>query len=218
MIHGPSGTEDLRRAFRERPAGDEPPGDCPAADRLAAAAQDRCSADEFNRILDHTVVCAACAASWRIARELRDEEAGAAPARLRRSGLPAWALAAAAVLAVAAGVTLVPQWIDLHRAPVYRSNEAPTVRSEIEDGRVLPRDRVLLRWSCDLEDSVFSVRVMDVDLNPLASADQLQQEEFLVPEQALAGLASGDVVLWRVEALHPDGRRVPSPVYSVRLE
>jgi hypothetical protein len=210
--------DDLRRAYRDRPAGDAPTSPCPAPERLEAAATDRCPAGEFNRILDHTVECAACAAGWRIARELRDEEAGASPAAPRRTPVPAWALAAAAVLAVAVGATLLPRWIAPSRAPVYRSNETPTVRSEIEDGSVLPRDRVLLRWSCDLEDAVFSVRVMDTDLNPLAAADHLEQGEYLVPQEALAGLESGDVVLWRVEAFHPDGPQAPSPVFSIRLE
>ena len=217
MIDGSRGIDDLRQAYRERPGDDLPPGECPRAERLELAARDGCEADEFNRILDHTVVCAACAAGWRIARELRDEQAGAVAAP-RRHAVPVWALAAAAVLVLAIGVTWVPRLLVPRPAPVYRSDNVPTIRSEIEDGGSLPRERMLLRWSCDLEDAVYSVRVSDVDLRPLSSTDHLEGQEFLVPQEALADLASGDVVLWRVEAVHPDGPRVSSPAYSIRLE
>ncbi len=217
MIDGSYKTDDLRRAFQERPAGDVPLGGCPSAELLEAAAQDRCPQDEFTRILDHTVACAACATAWRIARRFRDEEtASAAPAR--RAPVPAWALAAAAVLVIAIGVIWVPQLLGPSPSPVYRSNDVPAIQNEIEDGSVLPRSRVLLRWSSNLEDAVYSVRVSDLDLKTLASADHLEETEFLVPQESLINLASGDVVLWRIEAFHPDGSQASSPVYSIRLE
>lgn len=217
MIDGSHETDDLRRAFQEHQVGDAPHGGCPPAERLKTAAHDRCRADEFNRILDHTVTCAACATAWRIARQLRDEEtASAAP--VRRSPVPAWALAAAAVLVIGIGVIWVPQLVGPSRSPVYRSNDVPAIQNEIEDGSVLHRNRALLRWSCNLEDAVYSIRVSDLDLKTLASADHLEETEFLVPREALIDLASGDVVLWRIEAFNPDGSRAASPVYSIRLE
>ena len=42
--------------------------------------------------------------------------------------------------------------------------------------------------------------------------------EFTVPAAALAGLEPGSLVLWQVELILPEGRRIVSETFATRLE
>jgi hypothetical protein len=220
MIEPANHDQDLRDAFRERRTGAARPGACPSPERIEAAVDGRCESDELNEILDHTAACPACAAAWRLARSLQGQDRKVVrTSRFRKFTSPRWtALAAAAVLVLAVGVAVVPDLIRQQRGPVFRSNETTAVRSSMEDGTALPRDRFVLRWAAELDDAVYSVQVLDRDLNVLVSADHLTETEYEVPEVALESLGPGDVVLWRVEALPPDGRPVGSPTFTVTIE
>jgi hypothetical protein len=62
------------------------------------------------------------------------------------------------------------------------------------------------------------VHVTDEDLNGVADGQDLDSEQFIVPEKALGALPTGARLLWRVEAFLPDGRRRASPTFVNRLE
>jgi hypothetical protein len=81
-------------------------GACPGAEALAALAMGEGEPDERRAVADHVVACAACAADFRLLRELHHEALPAAP-RDRRPARRAW-LATAAAAAVGA-VVLVPR-------------------------------------------------------------------------------------------------------------
>jgi hypothetical protein len=55
-------------------------------------------------------------------------------------------------------------------------------------------------------------------LQVVATFGQLVEPAVVVPESALVSLPAGTRVLWRVEAVLPDGERVASPTYVARLK
>jgi hypothetical protein len=172
----------------------------------------------------HLAACPSCAADWRLAmRAEREEAAAPAPARpaVSRAGRAAqWtALAAAAVLLLAALVVTVSRVGDpATGGPVYRDPDAISIRALTPDQASVPRDEALLRWSPVGEDALYSVEVGTLDLVPLAAAQDLEVTEYLVPAAALEPVSDGESIVWQVEASLPDGRRVASEAFVVRIE
>ena len=197
--------EALRAAFEAR----ETPGasGCPDAERLFAAARGGLSAAERRAIVEHTAACAACAAGWRLARELP----GASDVRPRRR-VPAW-WAAAAVLVMAAAGAL---WLRRPVPPEYREPSSAVIAAET--AATLPRDRFVLRWTATAKDARYAVWVTTDALAPVDAARELERPEHTVPASALTALPAGAVLRWRVEATRPGGETVRSPAFTVRLE
>lgn len=215
--------EKLREAFAARPAR-AATGDCPAPEALLAAFAGETDPERRREAIAHLATCPACAEDWRLARELLPGEAGAAapeaapgPARVLRGpwARQTWLAAAAVLVAALAGLLLwrlVPP-----QPPGWREGDTPEVRALLADDAFVARADCRLRWSFAVPGSRFAVRVSGEDLRPLASARDLGEAEFRVPETALRGVPAGARLLWQVDARLPDGGSVTSKTFRARL-
>ena len=221
MIDADAGSDSLREAFQsdaEILAGGER---CPAAERIWRSVEGELDAPENDSLLRHVGECGACAAAWRLARDLsrssgKKREPVAAGRGDRFGGLPMLAMAAALVLAAALGSQLFGPW--RMEAPAFRTQQAEWLTPVGEDGESLPRDQFLLRWAGGPEGSTYDVRVTTEELDLLATGRSLEQPEYQVPAEALADLPSGARVYWQVTAHLPGGRRVDSGSFLTRIE
>lgn len=207
--------DDFRQAFQSLAATAEPTEDCPEAPRLWAAARGEAPPDETRELIDHTASCAACAEAWRLAVHLEEE----APAARAAPSVARWwpAAAAAALVVVAVGVH---QLREPAAPPVMRAAAESGLLSELAADATLPRDAAVLEWRLEppREGARHAVRVTTEDLHELAAADDLATPAYVVPPEALTGLEPGTRVLWRVESFLPDGRRLSSETFTVRIE
>jgi len=213
--------EALRAAWAALPPSERPRGCTPPDDIWEAVAGQR-TEEEVRAMLEHSLLCADCAALWRLARELAvpagigAAEAAAPPVHfLRRARwvAGAGALAAAAVLAVA----LVPRLTARHEPPVVRGGEAEGLRP-VPGMASLLRAHPVLRWTGAPEGSRYTVTVSTADLTVLFRKSGLSTPEVDLPPGTLAGVPSGAEVVWRVEATLPDGRRMTSRAVLSRVE
>ncbi len=212
--------DDLRRTFREA-VGKEPVtgADCPSPERIWAAVRGEVEPTEVQSLLEHTLGCRGCARNWRLARAVSQEASdGALQDRLRerssrRWKRPAWWLVAASIL-VAVGIQVAPK-----REPptLRRAAQPPALESLIPEGASLPRGDFLLRWREGQAGTLYTVQVVTEDLQPVASARNLAESQFRVPESSLASLPEDARLFWEVRMESPDGRRLTSPAFSVRL-
>jgi len=215
----------LREAFAALPERGAGTAACPAPEVLWDAAAGHLSEAGRHAIIDHTTACADCALAWRVATDLG---AGAAmapttwkwplAARDRPWGWPLAAtrtlLAAAAVLIVVAGVRVALRPAD---PATYRAAGSGAVASTLPADAPLPRNGFRLEWSAGSPGARYDVRVADEDLQILDRALALDAPHHVVPAAALAALPEGARVLWQVEVVLPDGRRVVSDTFAVRL-
>ena len=128
------------------------------------------------------------------------------------------AVAAAAVLLVAAGLVFLVPPGGRDGDVIYRSGRSVEIESTLPEGRPLPREDFLLRWTPGPEGTVYRVDVTTESFEAVAAVDGLAATEWRVPERALAGVGSGSRLYWRVEGLPPDGRPVRSETFVVTLE
>jgi hypothetical protein len=215
----------LRRAFaadeRSRPAART----CPRPERLWDALHARLEPGERREIVGHISGCAACAADWRVAMQSEELAAEMAATEDVSPRIPApsfsrWIVpvAAAAALAVVAFLTVQQLTVRETAPPVYRAAEEHDIRSLLPGDAALPRSAALLRWSAVGEGALYSVEIDTPDLEPLAAGHGLEAAEFLVPSDALEAVPAGGTIVWKVEALLPDGSRVASPAFLARIE
>ena len=199
----------LREAWRERTAARPVTRGCFEAEQIWRAVALETSASERRSLVDHVASCVSCAETWRLANELHEwapSHAGAVR-RHRAVGLRQLALAAASLI-----VVVGLGWFALHRGTdqtALRGTE-PGIRSLLEEGGPLPRQRFLLRWTPGPRGTIYDVEIATTELKLVTRGLALTTPEFLVPEGALANLAPGTSIAWRVEATLPDGRVVTS--------
>jgi len=225
--------EDLKAAFASLSESAVSGPDCPAPGEIWDCATGRGPGARASAIVDHTSRCFACAEAWRLARELsasstaapgsegaapasRAAGAGAKPAGLKRSGLGRWtALAAMVTLLAAAGVVLFRR-----TAPpdVMRAGDEVVIRSLVPESEPLRKAACVLKWSEPVAGARYTVRVGAEDLSPIALAENLERAEYTLEPKALEKLPPGSAIVWRVEAVLPDGRRIASPGFRNRLE
>jgi hypothetical protein len=210
-----------RAAFAESgPAPD--PASCPTAETLWSAVRGELSAREMSDVVDHVAACAACAEDWRLAAEINRQEERAAigpgkviPGRFGRWRPLAAAAALAACLAIAVGVYRANQPA---QEPTYREAQHAGIRSLLPQGQALPREAAVLRWSPLAGATSYDVEVSTEDLRPVAAAKGQTAAEYHIPESALAGLPAGSRLLWRVDAVRPDGSHENSQTFITRLK
>lgn len=206
--------ERLREAFAAVDPGRWAPAGCPDPGEIWDAVHGEVPPKRVGAYADHVAECPSCAEDWRLAREalVRD-----VPARPRR--VPGWApglaAAAAALMAVALLVLIDRSGPD---APVYRDPGAGHVESLVPEDRPLARTDVVLRWSPVGEGASYEIEVASLDLRVLASAYDLREPRFRVPATALEGLPEDATLVWKVEAVLPDGARIVSDAFLVRIE
>jgi len=183
---------------------------CPDSERLVESARGGLSRADDRQVLLHIGECTACAAGWKIAREVAGGRvAGSGSAR---RGWVRWAAAAAMLIAAVGGSYLVLS-PNRTEAPAYREQADWILESAIEESTPLPRDAFLLRWTAAPEGAVYDIVVTDPRLKTLARGSGISRPEFLVPEAALRDVPSGGRVLWQVSVRLSDGRGVESPTF-----
>lgn len=220
MSDAPAGYDDLKRLYLSPPPGVAHAPGCPEPDRILAAVLGELSVEENRGLADHAAICPSCTVAWHLARDYAGEAGMSRPEPLpaARTGLRRGALAAAAaaVLIAAALLTWNRQGPPLE--PVLRSGQGDAIESLVPEATALPSSAFILRWSAGPAGCRYNVRVTDPMLNHLAGARALEQPEYTIPPDSLAGVESGGLVLWQVETIRPDGRSITSPTFSVRLE
>jgi hypothetical protein len=215
--------EALRAAFASLSANAAPGPDCPVPDSIWEALRGEMSARSTAAIVEHTSRCHACAEAWRLGHELagqRRAETGAV-ARATAFRVPAfgvWAsLAAAALLVIVVGIGIVMP--PRNQPPsVTRAGEESAIQSLVEGTASLPRGACVLKWSAPVAGARYRIRVGTQDLTPIASLQNLERPEYQVPIKNLEKLPPGAILVWRVEAILPDGRRIASTAFMNKIE
>ncbi len=213
--------ERLTKAFQ---ALQETDADVPddVRERIWLAVSGALSAEERREVIELTATHPSHALAWRVAHEMwRAAEAGehapSATATHRRAmtWAPRW-LAAAAVVVL--GTTL-GVWSLLNRptSDQLRTSTGYRVESLMPTGTALPRDDLRLRWTPGPAGSRYRVSVTTQELEVLATAEELETNEWVVPAGALVRLGAGATVLWQVDATLPDGERITSETFPVDL-
>ena len=118
--------------------------------------------------------------------------------------------------AAAATVALVPVLVPSREIPTYRGANDVTLASLLS-ATPLPRDKFLLRWSGQPEGAHAHLTVATRDLRILYSAD-LTGAEHVVPAAALTEVPAGAELVFSVEAILPDGRRLQSAFFPARVQ
>ena len=195
--------------------------DCPEAERLVLSGRGELDPTDDEPVILHISACTACAAAWRIAREIGPSRAPSVHPAARRPGFRrTWVRVAAAaamlvVVSTAGWYFLAP---DRGDSVIYRQPEDELIRSLVEEDRPLPRDRFELVWSAGPEGTAYDVLVASERMEPLFRGLGLDRSELEVPEENLGAVESGSRVLWQVTAYLPDGRRIESKTFFVRVE
>lgn len=202
--------ETLREAFSAsvRVAGEG--RDCPQTEAVWKSARRELEPSEEDAVLMHIGECPACAAAWRIARDLTEDLSR------RRSFRWVPLAAAAAVALVLVGVGLL-DWPTRDDA-VYRAGGDRWLQSLVPEDRILSRQDCLLRWTPGPEGTTYQVRVTDERLDFLARGRGLAVAEFRVPEAALEDLPPESKIFWQVTARLPDGTVSDSTSFVSRVE
>lgn len=221
MTNGEQELAGLRQAFAAESHLAPSPEVCPAPEALWEAVRGTLPPAAVREVVQHTAACPACAEDWRLARTLQEQEAAAAAPALVKAPLVfrrvrSWGLAAAAVLALAVvGV----QWFRQPSTPVYREGGRTTIQSQLAEGKALPRDHFVLRWTAPVPaGATYGVEVSTEDLQAVASAEGLRSTQYQVPPDALKDLPSGSRLLWKVDADLPAGGRVSSRTFVTAVQ
>lgn len=208
--------EALRERFLSPPEGSSRAAHCPRPERYLKATLGELPVRENRALADHAATCAACTVTWRLAREY---VATADLPSARASGIRRWLWPAAALAAGMAAVALLGLWQqDRPSSPTLRNQGKSEIRSLLAEDRAYPREELVLRWSPGPEGSRYDVRVTDRRLNHVAGGRSLTEPVFPVPGPQLEAIEGGEQVLWQVEMILPDGRRVVSRTFTARLE
>jgi hypothetical protein len=181
---------------------------CAPHERIWAAALGELPEAEVSALLAHSTSCGACAAAWRVAGEM-SLEAKPLPIVRRR---PRWAAAAAIAAGILLFVLVKPKSVE----PTWRGGNTAQIQSLLGNDPQ-PRASLTLRWSGPAK-ARYSVMLATKDLRQLFRAGGLEQPEAPVPEAAFKDLAPAAELIWRVEALLPDGSRAESPAFLLKLK
>lgn len=193
----------------------------PAAEVLFDGVAGRLSPAQLQLLLDHVASCPGCTEDWRLAVELQSESPQSAdrPARVlpfrQRSPALIWALAAIVICSAGLGLFWPQLRQGAAKPPIFRGDELKIVAAVEASG--LSRSRFELRWLLQPPPPLgtrYDLVVTTADLLVLVDIKGLEEDAFPLNAERLAGVASGDTILWRVVAHLPDGRRVGSPTFD----
>ncbi len=212
--------ELLRTAFSTNPS--EAEVDDATTDAIWRAVEGSCAAEELGALLRRAREEPAVAEAWRMAQavhaEVVDEANEAAPSGEVVAGPTHWwrrpaVVGMGAAVALAAAVLLVVQTGEVPREGGPMRAETAELASTLSSTE-LPRDHAILRWTATDDGSVYSVTVTTDALQPVAQTGGLRTPEWQIPVDTLTAFPVGTVVLWRVEALLPDGTRHRSATFE----
>jgi hypothetical protein len=221
-VTGPDDTRDLAEAFRGLSHDAAYTEACPDADAIWDAAVGDASAEQTARIIDHTSTCGACAEAWRLARAVDDgaDELGAARSRKAHASRRSWIAGAVAISAAAAVLVfaLARRGGDETGDPVIHRGVDSAIEALIADDTALETDAFELSWKSVGDRVAYDVVVTTEQLTIVDRADGLTVTTYTVPAAKLTGIEPGARLFWRVHATLPDGRRVTSAMFAVRLK
>lgn len=194
---------------------------CPPPEQIWDSAREMLPGRADRLVVAHIAECTACAAAWRIARDLAgrpvEPEILALPSRpARRIWAPLGAAAAMVIAVGGAGLYLLSR--DAGRAPVFRAQQEDWIQPVAERAAPLPRGKFILRWTAGPEGTTFDIRVTTERLALLACSRGLDRPEFWVPKEALDPIPPGSRVFWQVTAYLPDGHRSDSATFVTLVE
>ncbi len=180
---------------------------CPDREILVAAALGELEAGRSIEVADHVVSCKSCTATYRDALDLIEETGAmvtpARPARFARSFVRRrGALAAAAALAaVAVGLTLTVRWLGVQEQNIpgpERGGVTDKAETEPPDRARLtsPPDRLV--WPADEGAEAYWVVLYDEASTPIWRSQDLREPSVDLPEDARAALRPGQTCYWRV--------------------
>ncbi|MGH9382488.1 MAG: zf-HC2 domain-containing protein [Thermoanaerobaculia bacterium] len=182
-------------------------GACPGNETLAALVLGELSGNERAALVRHVSECRRCAEGYRTLLALHAEAGSMLPRRRMR-----WpAVAAAAVLAVGLGVTLV--WLARTGGPgavddAVRGGSVDEKAVDPADGAVLPSPPVALSWPADADATGYRVRLYDSAAEPLWESHPIASSEIELPPSVREDLIAGQAYFWVVEvAGSSTGRR-----------
>lgn len=220
--------DSLSRAFaaRRQSLGQQ---QCPAPEQLFDAVSGNLDRERRMQIIDHVSECAECSEAWRLAMELgaRADEETPRASTSHETHIPAevtsgssggvWKFAIAASVIVSVGLLTHFTLREDDETPQYRDViDSAAPKSLVSDR--LPRDQFVLRWSPGPAGSTYTVRLSTQDLSLLLEQQDIERSEFVVPSAVFERAASGEQLLWQVEARLPDGKRVSSETFVVTVE
>lgn len=205
----------IREALAEKDgAAASSSAECPDAGVLWDLATGTLDVGRARSVGLHVVGCGACREALRLARE-----AGAAPKAAREASFRRWTVRAAAAAVVVVSLVallrdpgVVPPSPSDFREPVEVSIRAIDPQSTVDRGAP-----VVLRWS-KIEGARYDLTVARENLEVLASVRGLERGEYRIPAEIVDRTAPGEAILWQVEAVGADGRRVRSATFSVRVK
>lgn len=213
--------ETLRAAFQA--LGDANRGECSSddLDRVWRALEGTLPANERRELIDRLAADPALAEAWRVAHELQtaggvEGGASAAPRQHAAGWRTGWLAAAAVFLAALSAVFVFQRYRTGDEG--FRAVERYSVESLVDRDATLSRNEFRLRWTPGPPDTRYQVRVTTEDLQVLTIAADLAAAEYVVPGERLASVASGNRVLWQVDATLPGGERVSSATFTARVQ
>lgn len=212
--------ERLRDAFQ---AIDDPvDADLPEElrDRIWRAVSGELPVAEREALVDRMAAEPAVAEAWRVAYQVWQASAAAAPAVTTTPATrwtPSW-LAAAAVLLLCTSLGVFTLLNRSQGGDEFRAAPGIVVESLISQDARLPRDAFRLRWTPGPTGARYQVRVTTEDLQVLATAADLPTAEFLVDREVLVAVPPGGRVLWQVDVVSPDGARQTSATFVTVVE
>lgn len=237
---GPATLARLRAGFAHVPKGAAPSSTDP--DRIWAAVHGAPDSDDDDAsrlaLLDQLNSDPQLALEWRLAAALGPipaehehadlQLASNAPQSVGRDGSSSLPIAIGVMVAAAAALALwfssttptEPPGSTPTRDPAWRA-QGPhqLLHTTLGVDDPLTRSEFRLQWSSDVEGaSSFTVRVTTQDLAPVYEERALTSTTALVPATALESFPPGTVLLWRVEAVEPDGRSHASRVWEITVE
>jgi hypothetical protein len=215
MSQVPRLPEDLRATFASLSESAVGGPECPSPEEIWESATGGGDRVRASTVVDHTSRCFACAESWRLARAFSGQPISSPAAG--NPGRRTWTALIAAVVVLSGGIGVVM----LRRGvppDAMRAGEEVTIRSLVPESSPLPREACVLRWSEPIGGARYTVRVGTEDLSAIALAENLDRAEYRVLEKDLEMIPSGSAIVWRVEAVLPDGRRIASPGFRNRVE
>ena len=124
--------------------------------------------------------------------------------------------AGAAFIAVFAGLAWKTGMVESPDS-AYRATALAAIHALVADGSTLARSQFVLRWTALPAGTRYTVEVSDERLATIAAVNGLTEASFQVDEKSLASAADGSPVLWLVKAVLPDGQRVTSGTFMVRV-
>ncbi len=219
MMSGTPSDDRLREALARRSERAVPTAACPEPGILWDLAAGALDAAKARDAAAHAVGCAACREALRLAREAGATEAARSWGTVSgaRFFSPWLAAAAAAVVVIGVGLFLMIGRPDRSQPPEFR--DEPGVRIDAVGPREPVKDggEATLAWTA-VEGARYDLTLARENLEVLSVVRGLERPEYIVPASLAARLRRGERLLWQVEAVFTDGRRIRSGTFSVRFE